>query len=137
MEVSLLSTVEAVLSDQMGTRPLHKKLEDKPEEAVRNAAQAYLVNEYEAKMEKLTRELEDVCKQQIESEKEPRQIYALLLKLPKELIQLIQMSMQYEPELDHGKTHAGDEERLCQQTTGGKVQVTCLGSLQQKLFQAM
>lgn len=80
---------------------------------MRKVAQAYLANEYEAKVEKLTQELKDMCKRQLELEKGLEQTCLLLFKLKEELTH---MRAQHEPEFNCEKIQTGlAEERLQQQ----------------------
>nr|XP_037275514.1 LOW QUALITY PROTEIN: GRIP and coiled-coil domain-containing protein 1-like [Rhipicephalus microplus] len=129
---AMLRELQRLLSEE---RTLRENLEDKLEEAMRKAAQADLAKEYEAKVEKLTQELEEVRKRLLASEEKLRQPSPLLLKLQQELVEV---KAQHQAALEQEKKQAGHAQaRLHQQTTGSEARVASLESRLQELSQAV
>lgn len=129
---AMLRELQRLLSEE---RTLRDNLEDKLEEATRKAAQADLAKEYEAKVEKLTQELDEVRKRLLASEEKLRQPSPLLLKLQQELVEV---KAQHQAALEQEKKRAGNAQaRLHQQTTGSEARVASLESRLQELSQAV
>lgn len=129
---AMLRELQRLLSEE---RTLRENLEDKLEEATRKAAQADLAKEYEAKVEKLTRELEEVRKRLLASEEKLRQPSPLLLKLQQELVEV---KAQHQAALEQEQKRSGSAQaRLHQQTTGSEARVASLESRLQELSQAV
>ncbi|KAH6926703.1 hypothetical protein HPB50_021222 [Hyalomma asiaticum] len=129
---AMLRELQRLLSEE---RTLRENLEDKLEEAMRKAAQADLAKEYEAKVEKLTQELDEVRKRLLASEEKLRQPSPLLLKLQQELVEV---KAQHQAALEQEKKQAGHAQaRLHQQTTGSEARVASLESRLQELSQAV
>uniref|UniRef100_A0A131YNC4 Muscle myosin heavy chain n=1 Tax=Rhipicephalus appendiculatus TaxID=34631 RepID=A0A131YNC4_RHIAP len=129
---AMLRELQRLLSEE---RTLRENLEDKLEEAMRKAAQADLAKEYEAKVEKLTQELDEVRKRLLASEEKLRQPSPLLLKLQQELVEV---KAQHQAALEQEKKQAGRAQaRLHQQTTGSEARVASLESRLQELSQAV
>ncbi|XP_077522217.1 GRIP and coiled-coil domain containing 88 kDa isoform X1 [Amblyomma americanum] len=129
---AMLRELQRLLSEE---RTLRDNLEDKLEEATRKAAQADLAKEYEAKVEKLTQELDEVRKRLLASEEKLRQPSPLLLKLQQELVEV---KAQHQAALEQEKKRAGNvQARLHQQTTGSEARVASLESRLQELSQAV
>lgn len=129
---AMLRELQRLLSEE---RTLRENLEDKLEEATRKAAQADLAKEYEAKVEKLTQELEEVRKRLLASEEKLRQPSPLLLKLQQELVEV---KAQHQAALEQEQKRSGNAQaRLHQQTTGSEARVASLESRLQELSQAV